>query len=49
MLKSLGADELLESMGVNIPEGDGPPQKKPNQSVEAWLNSEEYKAWESSQ
>jgi hypothetical protein len=42
-------DELLESMGVNIPEGDGPPQKKPNQSVEDWLNSEEYKAWESSQ
>lgn len=42
-------DELLESMGVNIPEGDGPPQRKPNQSVEAWLNSEEYKAWESSQ
>ena len=42
-------NELLESMGVNIPEGDGPPQRKPNQSVEDWLNSEEYKAWESSQ
>lgn len=42
-------DELLESMGVNIPEGEGPPQRKPNQSVENWLNSEEYKNWESSQ
>ena len=42
-------DELLESMGVNIPEGDGPPQRKPNQSVEDWLNSEEYKTWDSSQ
>lgn len=42
-------NELLESMGVNIPEGEGPPQRKPNQSVEDWLNSEEYKTWESSQ
>tara|TARA_S200002703_G_scaffold143586_1_gene136734 strand:+ start:175 stop:2064 length:1890 start_codon:yes stop_codon:yes gene_type:complete len=42
-------NELLESMGVNIPKGEGPPQKKPNQSVEDWLNSEEYKTWESSQ
>ena len=42
-------NELLESMGVNIPEGDGPPQRKTNQSVEDWLNSEEYKAWENNQ
>ena len=26
-----------------------PPQRKPNQSIAEWLNSDEYKAWENSQ
>ena len=43
-------NELLESMGVNVPDDENlPPQKKPNQSVEDWLNSDEYKTWENNQ
>ena len=43
-------DELLQSMGVTVPEDQNlPPQRKPNQSVEDWLNSDEYKTWENNQ
>jgi hypothetical protein len=42
-------DELLESMGVNIPDEDNLPPPKGNLSAEEWLNSDAYKEWESSQ
>ena len=43
-------DELLQSMGVTVPKDQNlPPQRKPNQSVEDWLNSDEYKTWENNQ
>ena len=43
-------DELLQSMGVNVPNDENlPPQKKSGQSVEEWLNSDEYKTWENNQ
>jgi len=42
-------DELLESMGVNIPDDNNLPPPKGNLSAEEWLNSDAYKEWESKQ
>jgi len=43
-------DELLQSMGVNVPDDENlPPQRKPDQTPEEWMNSDEYKTWENNQ